>query len=68
MTNETAAPLMGMVKYRQGSNFRKVLNESLKVFFKDSLRVTLKDPKQAYFFLRTTRWQQATNYDLQYYQ
>jgi MoaA/NifB/PqqE/SkfB family radical SAM enzyme len=58
MTNETAAPLMGMVKYRQGSNFRKVLNESLKVFFKDSLRVTLKDPKQAYFFLRTTRWQQ----------
>jgi len=49
---------MGTVKYKKGSNFRKVLNQSLNVFFKDALRVTLKDPKQAYFFLRTARWQQ----------
>ncbi|UCH50747.1 MAG: radical SAM protein, partial [Chloroflexota bacterium] len=58
MANETASPLMGTVKYRKGRNFGKVLNESLSVFFKDALRVTLKDPKQAYFFLRTARWQQ----------
>jgi len=58
MTDKTSSPLMGTVKYTKGSNFRKVLNESLSVFFKDALRVTLKDPKQAYFFLRTVRWQQ----------
>ncbi|MFC1983645.1 radical SAM protein [Chloroflexota bacterium] len=58
MTNETSSPLMGTVKYRKGSNFRKVLNDSLSVFFKDALRVTLKDPKQAYYFIRTARWQQ----------
>ncbi|MFC2059290.1 radical SAM protein, partial [Chloroflexota bacterium] len=58
MTNLSSTPLMGIVKYRRGSNFRKVLNQSLKVFFKDALRVTLKDPKQAYYFLRTARWQQ----------
>jgi MoaA/NifB/PqqE/SkfB family radical SAM enzyme len=39
------------------SNFRKILNESLKVFFKDALRVTLKNPIQAYYFFRTVKWQ-----------
>lgn len=58
MTGKTSSPLMGTVRYKKGSNFRKVLNESLNIFFKDALRVTLKDPRQAYFFLRTIRWQQ----------
>lgn len=42
---------------KKDSNFRKILNESLKVFFKDALRVTLKNPIQAYYFFRTVRWQ-----------
>jgi len=58
MTNETSQPLMGRVKYKEGNDFKKVLNDSLKVFFKDSLRVSLKDPKQAYYFIRTAKWQQ----------
>ena len=45
MAIENSAPLMGIVKYRKGNNFRKVLNESLDIFLKDALRVTLKDPK-----------------------
>ncbi|UCG91883.1 MAG: radical SAM protein [candidate division WOR-3 bacterium] len=39
-------------------NFRKVLNESLKIFFKDALRISVKRPSQAYFFYQTIRWQQ----------
>ena len=57
MTDNISKPLMGTVKYNRGKNFRKVLNDSLKVFFKDALRVTLKDPKQAYYFIQTARWQ-----------
>ncbi len=45
-----------MENYKE-SNFRKILNESLKIFFKDALKVTLKKPAQARFFLRTIRWQ-----------
>ena len=49
-------PLMGTVKYKKDKNFRKVLNDSLRVFFKDALRVSIKDPKQAYYFIQTARW------------
>jgi MoaA/NifB/PqqE/SkfB family radical SAM enzyme len=49
---------MGTMKHRKGGNFHKILNDSLSVFFKDALRVTFKDPKQAYYFARTVRWQQ----------
>ncbi len=42
---------------RRDGDFRQVLNDSLRVFFKDALRVTLRNPSQAYFFLRTIRWQ-----------
>ena len=48
---------MGSVKYKEGLDFRKVLNESLNVFFKDALRVALTNPSQTYHFLRTIRWQ-----------
>ena len=55
---QTDAPLMGTVKYKEGLDIRKVLNDSLSVFFKDALRVAVTDPAQAYHFLRTLRWQQ----------
>jgi hypothetical protein len=38
-------------------NLRKVLNDSLRIFFKDAVRVSLKSPSQARFFLRTVKWQ-----------
>ncbi len=38
-------------------NFREVLNKSLKIFFKDAVKATLRDPLQAYHFLRTVGWQ-----------
>ncbi|MFB0566817.1 MAG: radical SAM protein [Candidatus Aminicenantaceae bacterium] len=38
-------------------NYSKVLSESLKIFFKDALRITLRKPSQAYFFFRTIKWQ-----------
>ncbi|MDD4876966.1 MAG: radical SAM protein [Dehalococcoidales bacterium] len=39
-------------------NFSQVISKSLRVFFKDALWATLTNPRQAYFFLRTIRWQQ----------
>ena len=48
---------MGSVKFKEGFDFQKILNESLNVFFKDALRVALTNPSQAYHFLRTLRWQ-----------
>ncbi|NIM59868.1 MAG: radical SAM protein [Candidatus Aminicenantes bacterium] len=39
------------------TNFREILNESLKIFFKDALKATLRNPIQAYYFFRTIRWQ-----------
>ncbi len=42
---------------RKDSNYTKVLNQSLKVFFKDALRITLTNPLQAYSFYRTIKWQ-----------
>ncbi len=48
-------------KDHKDSNFRDILNESLKIFFKDALKATLRNPIQAYYFFRTIRWQkQAT--------
>lgn len=41
---------------KEGS-YIKPLNESLRVFFKDALRITVKNPRQALFFMRTIRWQ-----------
>ncbi len=36
----------------------KLLNKGLRVFFKDAVRVSLKNPAQAYYFYRTVRNQQ----------
>ena len=38
-----------------GSN-RTILNKSLRIFFTDALRITVKNPLQAYSFLRTILW------------
>ena len=40
------------------NNYTKILNQSLKVFFTDALKVSLTNPSQAYFFYNTVRWQQ----------
>jgi MoaA/NifB/PqqE/SkfB family radical SAM enzyme len=39
-------------------HFRGVLNKSLKIFFKDTVRVTLGNPSQTYFFYKTVQRQQ----------
>lgn len=41
----------------QKQNYISLLNDSLKVFFKDAVRVTWKDPAQAIHFLKTVHWQ-----------
>ena len=58
MAGKKSTPLMGSVRYYEGLDFRKVLSESLNVFFKDAWRVALTNPSQAYHFLKTIRWQQ----------
>ena len=57
MTSKTSPVLMGTVKYKEGGDFRKILNQSLNVFFKDAVRVAVTNPAQAYHFLKTVRWQ-----------
>jgi sulfatase maturation enzyme AslB (radical SAM superfamily) len=39
----------------------KVLDRALRVFFLDALRVALRNPRQAYFFLRTVLWQRKAS-------
>ena len=38
---------------RNATEFRKVLNDALKVFFKDAVRTSLRNPIQALHFFRT---------------
>jgi MoaA/NifB/PqqE/SkfB family radical SAM enzyme len=42
-------------------NHSRILNKSLRVFFKDALRITLRNPAQAYYFLRTAIWQRRAS-------
>lgn len=44
-------------KERRASHFRRVLNDSLNILFKDVLRISLRNPSQADFFYKTIRWQ-----------
>jgi MoaA/NifB/PqqE/SkfB family radical SAM enzyme len=39
-------------------NFGNVISRALKVFFIDALKISLRYPLRAFFFLRTVRWQQ----------
>jgi MoaA/NifB/PqqE/SkfB family radical SAM enzyme len=45
-----------MITKKSGSFSSTHLNKSLLVFFKDALRVAIKNPRQAWAFLRTLRW------------
>jgi MoaA/NifB/PqqE/SkfB family radical SAM enzyme len=38
-------------------DFNKILNNTLRVFFKDALRSALTNPSQAVFFVKTLNWQ-----------
>jgi MoaA/NifB/PqqE/SkfB family radical SAM enzyme len=40
------------------TDFSKVLNQSLKIFFTDFIKVSMRNPSQALFFYKTLRWQQ----------
>jgi MoaA/NifB/PqqE/SkfB family radical SAM enzyme len=41
---------------KKNDSKRNILNKSLKIFFKDALRIAVKNPIQAYYFLRTLLW------------
>jgi MoaA/NifB/PqqE/SkfB family radical SAM enzyme len=41
----------------ENTDFRFVLNDTLRVFFKDAIRVSMGNPSQALFFFKTYRWQ-----------
>jgi MoaA/NifB/PqqE/SkfB family radical SAM enzyme len=38
-------------------DFTKLLNDSLRIFYKDAVRTALTNPSQARFFIRTLNWQ-----------
>ena len=51
-------------------NVNKIVNEALRVFFKDAVKIALTNPSQSVFFLRTYRWQSKAaktrqNFELQ---
>ncbi|KYK23808.1 hypothetical protein AYK24_00820 [Thermoplasmatales archaeon SG8-52-4] len=41
----------------ENTDFRFALNDALKIFFKDAIKVCIKNPSQALFFFKTYRWQ-----------
>jgi len=45
------------VSKTEDSDFNRIINDSLGVFFKDALETVLRHPSQAAFFLRTLKWQ-----------
>jgi len=48
---------MASTSQLSGVDFNKVLNNSLRIFFKDALKSVLGDPSQAVFFVKTLNWQ-----------
>ncbi|UCF49330.1 MAG: radical SAM protein [Thermoplasmatales archaeon] len=42
---------------KENNDFRFVLNDTLKIFFKDFIKVSIRHPSQAIFFFKTYRWQ-----------
>jgi MoaA/NifB/PqqE/SkfB family radical SAM enzyme len=45
----------------ENTDFRFILNDSLKIFFKDALKVSIRHPSQAIFFLKTLNWQKKSS-------
>jgi len=50
-----------MIKQQENTDFRFVLNDALKIFFKDAVKVSIKHPSQALYFLKTVRWQEQAS-------
>jgi len=48
---------MGSVKYTTKKSATAIMNDALGVFFKDAVRITLKDPRQAVAFVKTANYQ-----------
>ncbi len=42
---------------QENTEFRFALNDALRIFFKDAIKVSVRHPSQALFFLKTYRWQ-----------
>ena len=42
---------------QENTDFRFTLNDALKIFFKDAIKVSIKHPSQALYFVKTYRWQ-----------
>ncbi|UCD09417.1 MAG: radical SAM protein [Dehalococcoidales bacterium] len=61
MLNRIFPAFMGRNKYDTSSNLPKVLNDSLNVFLKDAVRVTITRPSQAYHFFKIVRWQKQAS-------
>ena len=38
-------------------NINKIVNDALRIFFKDAVKIAITSPSQSVFFLRTWRWQ-----------
>jgi MoaA/NifB/PqqE/SkfB family radical SAM enzyme len=57
MFNRILPAFMGRNKPDISENLFKVLNDSLKVFMKDAVRVAITRPSQAYNFFKILRWQ-----------
>ncbi len=55
--SESSASASTLDKNNKDIDFREVLNRSLKIFFKDAVKATLRNPLQAYYFFRTVGWQ-----------
>ena len=41
----------------ENTEFRFEVNKALRIFFKDAVKITVKHPSQAVFFLKTVKWQ-----------
>jgi len=48
------------------NDFRFRLNDALRVFFTDAVKVSLRHPSQALFFLKTVRWQRHASQRREY--
>ena len=42
-------------------NFRFVLNDALKLFFKDAIKISIKNPSHALYFIKNARWQKKAS-------
>lgn len=42
---------------KENTDFRFVLNDALRIFFKDAVKVSVKNPGQAVYFMKTLKWQ-----------